>query len=165
MKSTQMKNIRFVEKGSCIMKTYEITRQGSRFVVKTHDGSNDHTVSTPFRTHAAALEFVDKQRHSSEDSLHGRQNESGAVLTNEESYEAVGNKYGFTVCEGRQYALTEVPHFSGTYGLGISADNYSAKCIDTNSKEYTAFFEIIEKDANNDVLADWDNASLVERVP
>jgi hypothetical protein len=148
-----------------IMKTYEITRQGSRFVVKTHEGSNDSTVSAPFRTHAAALEFVEKQRNSSEDSARGGHNDSGATLTSEENYEAVGGKYGFTVCEGRQYALTEAPRFSGAYGLGISADNYSAKCIDTDGKEYTAFFEIIEKDANNDVLADWDNASLVERVP
>jgi hypothetical protein len=141
------------------MKDYEIARQGSRFVVKAHEGN----VSAPFHTHAAAQEYIDHRRTEAENLAHDGRNQSDKSTTNAQGYDAGENKFGFTVYEGNQYMLTEVPSFSGVYGLGISADNYSAACIDTNGKKYTAFFEILEKGADNSILADWDNASLVER--
>lgn len=140
------------------MKSYEIAHQGSHFVVKTNEGNGIKTVSAPFRTHAAAQGYIDQQRTATGDI--GRDK----VTAEAESFEVFGNKYGFTEYEGKRLALTSAPSFAGVYGLGISADNYSAACIDKDEKKYTAFFEVLEKDADNSVLADWDNASLVERV-
>lgn len=143
------------------MKTYEIVRQGSRYVVKTCDGSG--YVSEPFKTHAAAQGYIDQQRATPKDLIDNRRDKTKSAVADTESYEALGSKYGFTIYEGNQYALTGVPSFAGAFGLGISADNYSAACIDADGKKYTAFFEILEKGADNVVLADWENASIVER--
>jgi hypothetical protein len=145
------------------MKNYEISRQGSRFVVKTREGNGNFDVSAPFRTHAEAQKFIDQQCSAAENLAHDEPDQK-KVSADSESYDAIGEKYGFTVFEGKQYALTEKASFARVYGLGISADNYSAACIDANGIKYTAYFEILEKDANNEVLADWDNASLVNRV-
>ena len=144
-----------------IMKSYEIVRQGSRFVVKTCDGSG--YVSEPFKTHAAAQGYIDQLRATPQDLLNNKQDNPKSATTDDNGYESLGSKYGFTSFEGNQYALTGVPSFAGAFGLGISADNYSATCISVDGKKFTAFFEILEKDADNVVLADWENASIIER--
>ncbi len=146
------------------MKDYEIVRQGSRYVVKTRKDNDDYIVSAPFRTHAAAQGYVDQQRAATDKLGNVGPEESKKAIADAENYEATGSKYGFTAYEGKQYALLGAPSFAGVYGLGISADNYSALCIDVNGKEYTAFFEVLERDTDNSAFADWDNASLVERV-
>jgi|GEM_PF-2102011 len=146
------------------MKSYEIAHQGSRYVVKTPNGSGGFHVSAPFKTHAAAQGYIDQQRAAAGDLSHDGQDQSEKVIADTNGYEAAGSKYGFTVYEGKQFAMTGTPSFAGVFGLGISADNYSVACIDEDGKKYTAYFEILEKDADNVVLADWDNASLVQRV-
>lgn len=146
------------------MKSYEIAHQGSRFVVKTHEESGSTVVSPPFHTHAAAQAYIDQQRTAAGGSAHNDLNKTNDTKVRSEEYEEIGRKYGFTAYEGKQYILTGVPSFAGVFGLGISADNYAADCIDTDGKKYTAYFEILEKDEENGVLADWDNASLVRRT-
>lgn len=86
-------------------------------------------------------------------------------------YEEMAQKYGTTEYEGKEYALTADAEFCGVQNLRINNsvfvlddNNYSAPCIDKDGVEYTAYFAVIDDEAELEDACDWYEASYVKKV-